>query len=125
MLTEAFPYLHPRAVGNTLPTRLRSLADDLDRIHAGEGPSPEELASAPSIVDWRCVVTSAGLRLDGFVSGHPRLGEGRTFTSQLWAADPDGRWIRTLSRFYVLGRPSSGRSTFDEGRGADDRDGGL
>jgi hypothetical protein len=24
----------------------------------------------------------------------------------LWAADPDGRWIRTTSRFYRLGEPA-------------------
>jgi hypothetical protein len=125
MLTEAFPYLHPRAVANSLPTRLRSLADDLDRIQAGDGPWPGDLATAPTITDWRCALTSAGLRLDGFVMGHPRLGDGRTFTSQLWAADPDGRWVRTLSRFYILGRPSFETSMFEDGRRADDLDGGL
>jgi hypothetical protein len=28
--------------------------------------------------------------------------------SQLWAADSNGRWVRTLSRFYRLGKPDLG-----------------
>lgn len=28
-------------------------------------------------------------------------------TSPLWFADPEGRWVRTLSRYYRLGPPAS------------------
>jgi hypothetical protein len=103
MLTKKFPFLLPRNVGGTLPATLRRLADDLDRVHASCGPTAEELANAPLIVDWRCVLTPVGLSLGGFVAGHPLLGTRPARTSQLWAADAGGRWVRTLSRYYKLG----------------------
>jgi hypothetical protein len=28
-------------------------------------------------------------------------------TTALWFADPDGSWVRTLSRFYRLGPPAN------------------
>ncbi|MGT2503159.1 DUF6634 family protein [Bradyrhizobium guangxiense] len=116
MLTENFPFLLPRNVGNH-PATLRRLADDLDRIHAGAAPAARELAGAPLIVDWRCVLTPVGLGLVGFVAGHPLLGNRTARTSQLWAADPAGRWVRTLSRFYKLGISSEGRPFRDPDAG--------
>jgi len=103
MLTKNFPFLLPGNVGNAIPATLRRLADDLDRLRAGTAPSAEELANAPLIVDWRCVLTPVGLSLAGFVAGHPLLGNRPARTSQLWAADADGRWVRTLTRYYRLG----------------------
>jgi hypothetical protein len=52
------------------------------------------------------MLTPAGVRLIGEVSDHPLLGDRPAITSPLWAADPDGRWIRTTSRFYRLGEPA-------------------
>lgn len=103
MLTENFPFLLPCNVGNAIPAALRRLADDLDRLRAGTAPAAAELANAPLIVDWRCVLSPAGLCLAGFVAGHPLLGNRPARTSQLWAADAGGRWVRTLSRYYRVG----------------------
>jgi hypothetical protein len=106
MLTEVFPFLLPENVGGSLPARLRDLADDLDRVRAGAAPREEDLALAPLIVDWHALLSPLGLRLIGFVTGHPLLGNCPAMTSQVWAADPGGRWIRTLTRFYRLGEAS-------------------
>jgi len=103
MLTDEFRFLLPRHIELDLAAKLRALADDLERIRAGRGPSEADLAKAPLIVDWRPVISAAGLRLWGFVAGHPRLGNTGAMTSQLWAAGADGTWIRTLSRFYHVG----------------------
>jgi hypothetical protein len=104
MLTEIFPFLLPRNVEHDLPARLRSLADDLDKIREGAGPGADALAEAPLIVDWHATLTPMGLRLFGFVAGHPLLlGNRPALTSQVWVADPAGSWIRTLNRFYKLG----------------------
>jgi hypothetical protein len=40
--------------------------------------------------------------LAGFAIGHPILGTQQITTSQLFAIDPNGRWARTFSRYYVL-----------------------
>jgi hypothetical protein len=103
MLTDDFPSLLPRYIEDGLAKKLRTLADDLERIRAGRAPTDGELAGAPSITEWQVMVTAGGLRLTGLVSAHLRLGERLAMTSQVWAADAAGRWIRTLSRFYNLG----------------------
>jgi hypothetical protein len=113
MLTKNFPFLLPCNVGLAMPATLRRLADDMDRIRAGTGPTAEELAKAPLIVDWRFVLTPVGLSLAGFVAGHPLLGTRPARTSQLWVADGGGRWVRTLSRYYKLGIPAN-RTPFDD-----------
>ncbi len=120
MLTDAFPFLLPET---GLPARLRNLADDLDRIRLGTGPSPDELAHAPLIADWRTVLSPLGLRLLGFVSDHPLLGNRTAMTSQVWAADIEGRWIRSLTRFYRLGAAAATHA--DRPRSQPDFDGGL
>lgn len=124
MLTENFPFLLSCNVGSAIPTTLRRLADDLDRLRAGTAPAAAELATAPLIVDWRCVLTPVGLSLAGFVAGHPLLGTRPARTSQLWAADADGRWVRTLSRYYRLGisadRSPPGDADATEGDGGCD-----
>ena len=78
--------------------------------------------TAPVLDLYVPLVTPIGLHLVGQVTGHPRLGSRTIVTSQLWFADPDGMWVRTLSRFYVLGRPgdehdrilTSAMMTFDD-----------
>jgi hypothetical protein len=102
MLTDDFPFLLSKHIDGHLTARLRSLADDLDRVRAGSAPSFADLAQAPMIADWCTVLTPAGLRLAGSVTGHPHLGNRAAITTQLWAADSQERWVRTLSRFYHL-----------------------
>jgi hypothetical protein len=100
--------LAPDAITPDLTARLRSLADDLDRIAAGEAPTATDLAQAPLLVDWRLMLTWAGVGLVGFAAGHPVLGSKTIATSPVWALDPALRWARTLSRFYRLGVPAGG-----------------
>jgi hypothetical protein len=58
----------------------------------------------------------------GFVTSHPLLGSRTALTSQVGAANIDGRWLRTLTRFYRLGGaikhacgPGAGSSRFRRG----------
>jgi hypothetical protein len=109
MLTDKFRFLAPHNIDRGLADRLRSLARDLERIRDGSGPTPAELAQAPLVDRWRTLVTPHGLRLTGAVYDPHRFGGGATtLISQLWAADSNGRWVRTLSRFYRLGKPNLG-----------------
>jgi hypothetical protein len=110
MLTDDFPFLLPRRIENDLPAKLRTLAADLERIRTGDAPTADELAAAPAIRNWRVALTTAGLRLAGSVSGHPSLGDCFALTTQIWAADESGRWVRTLSRFYKLDEAAQDRS---------------
>lgn len=103
MLSDDYPFLLPARTIPDLSAKLRTLADDLERIKAGEAPTENQYAQAPLIREWKTVVDATGLRLAGVISGHPRIRAGVGMTSQVWAADPHGRWIRTLARFYRLG----------------------
>ncbi|MGO3933697.1 hypothetical protein NP284_35945 [Rhodopseudomonas pseudopalustris] len=104
MLSKLFPFLDLKNAEPNLPAKLRRLADDLDQLMHFSG-SPGELRNAPVIDDWAVMVTPLGVQLMGFVTGHPRFGNRPVVTSPLWAADPDGRWVRTTSRYYRLGAP--------------------
>jgi hypothetical protein len=121
MLTDDFPFLLLSNGSGNLAARLRALADDLVRIETGAGPEADELASAPLITGWRTVLSPHGLRLLGSVTGHPIVRDGAAMTSQLWAADPNERWVRSVTRFYRLG------ATFHDltSRLQSDSDGGL
>lgn len=105
MLTELFPFLHPSMIDADLAAKLRRLATDLDALR--DFPvSAAVLRDAPLIDQWAAMLTAAGPRLIGRVTGHPRLGDRPAMTSPLWAADPAGQWVRTTSRFYRLGEPA-------------------
>ena len=52
------------------------------------------------------MVTPEGVQLIGHASGHPIHGDRMVMTTPLWFADPEGSWVRTLSRFYRLGPPA-------------------
>jgi hypothetical protein len=106
MLTQLFPFLDPRHITPDLARRLRALADDCDRLKRGRAVSPLLLRSAPLLEDWMPARTPEGVQLIGRASGHPIHGDRMVMTTQLWFADPDGHWIRTLSRFYRLGPPA-------------------
>jgi hypothetical protein len=122
MLTTAFPFLLPHHIERDLPAKLRTLADDLDDIRSGTGPATSDIATAPLLVDWRGVFTPMGLCLAGFAAGHPRHGNRPVLTSQIWAADADGRWVRTLSRYYRLGVPAGAHLLASQDESADHDD---
>ena len=89
-----------------LQEKLANLAADLERLMTEGGPTPEELADAPILSDWK-VVDYPAVSLEGFVVGHPKLGAGHITTTQVYAVAMDGTWMRTLSRLYRLGPPLS------------------
>jgi hypothetical protein len=106
MLTRLFPFLDPGQNPGDLARRLPAVADDCNRLALGHPVPPAILQKAPLLEDWIPAVTPEGLRLIGRVTGHPIHGDRRVMTTPLWFADPDGAWIRTLSRFYRLGPPA-------------------
>ena len=105
MLTKTFPFLDVRRISPDLAARLQGLADDCARLAQDAPFVAARLRTAPVLDLYVPLVTPIGLHLVGQVTGHPRLGARTIVTSQLWFADPDGMWVRTLSRFYALGRP--------------------
>ena len=83
---------------------LRRLADDLERIANGTGPTLDDLEAAPMLDYWRMAERwSTGLA--GHFTAHPRLPSGPITTSELWALQPQEGWARTFSRWYRLGKP--------------------
>ena len=98
----------PGAFGPDDPDRmvamLRRLADDLERIASGTGPTLEELDAAPMLGSWR-MTERWSIGLAGHVTAHPRLPSGPIMTSELWALQPEEGWARTFSRWYRLGKP--------------------
>lgn len=104
MLTQLFPFLDPARSPADLARRLRALADDCAFLEFG-CPIPAILQTAPLLEDWVSAVTAEGVRLIGHASGHPLHGGRMVMTTQLWFADPDGSWVRTLSRFSGSGHP--------------------
>ena len=106
MLTKMFPFLDPAHITPGLTRRLRALADDCARLGLEYPVSPTLLQSAPLLEEWTPAMTPRGLVLVGLVSGHPIHGDRSVISSPVWFADPDGSWVRTLSRFYRLGLPA-------------------
>ncbi|WP_398466508.1 DUF6634 family protein [Tardiphaga sp.] len=116
MQRPQYKFLDPRRLDGNLATRLRQLADDIERAAEGGDPPGEVLDAAPLLEEWRYMPTLQGVRLAGKVSGHPSLLGGRIVTSPLWIMDPHLKWSRTTNRHYRLGTPAGP----DEG--GDDRD---
>ena len=98
------PRIPPQGTAD-LTRRLRALADDLDRIAAGQGPSEGELSDAPLLTGWG-LVAEPTFRMAGHVEEHPNCGPGSVMTSPLWHVDRSLAWGRTLSRLYRLGVPA-------------------
>lgn len=100
----AFDDPNLRAIALHQIDRLQRLADDLAAIVAGTGPTKADLDGAVLLRNFRVAERSAPC-LRGLAHGHPQLDTGLIMTSQLYALDPEGRWARTLSRFYRLMPP--------------------
>ena len=98
---EQHPWSLPRHVAEE---RLRRAAAAVERLAAGEHPSPEELAHAPCLAGW-ALEAGPNLRLIGVVTGHPRIPDGWVHTSPLVWISADRSYARTVSRFYRLGQP--------------------
>jgi hypothetical protein len=82
--------------------RLEKLARDLRRLAEGDGPSDHDLDAAPVLEHWSMAERSLTC-LVGIGSKHPRIPDGPVMTTEPWAIDFERRWVRTLSRWYVLG----------------------
>ncbi len=90
-----------------LAATLRVLADDLDRINSGTGPTEADLARAPILFDWEPKLTPAHEpAIRGVVCGHPAIPDGEVLRAEILAVDPDLSWIRTWTGFFRLAEPS-------------------
>lgn len=114
MLTRQFPFLDPATITEDLTGRLQRLARDSARLAQLGLVPPGQLHAAPLLDRYRPVITSLGVRLVGHVTGHPEFGTREIITSQLWWADPNGTWVRTLSRYYRLGAPAPAKDDADD-----------
>ncbi|MGB3486977.1 MAG: DUF6634 family protein [Xanthobacteraceae bacterium] len=87
--------------------RLRRLLQDLESLRAGQTPNRKQLAHAPVINDWR-IIGRPEPCLAGKVTGHPNIKNGHmAITTPLWLIAPMHGYARTLSRYYLIGRPAS------------------
>lgn len=92
----------------SLAASLRVLADDLDRINSGIGPTEADLAGAPTLFDWEPKLTATqDPAIRGVVRGHPAIPDGETLRAEILAVDPDLSWIRTWTGFFRLAEPSA------------------
>lgn len=88
--------------------RLERLLADLRRIREGVAPDTGDFGTAPVIHDYGIGVRRVPC-LVGHVTGHPNLRGPLSITSDLWVFAPELGWARTLSRYYVLGKPVDSR----------------
>ena len=103
--------LFPCRDGRDTFERARRLADDLEKIVAGDLPNAADLEAAPVIDHWSLALRTESC-LVGTISGHPTVGFMRPgATSGLFAFAPGLGWARTYSRLYRLGRAAG-----DDGR---------
>lgn len=83
--------------------KLRALADDLERLAAGQAPTEADLADAPQIDAYEFIARSVPA-IYGLNDGHPRLSSPTLTTTQLWVLNEKQGWARTYSRYYRLGQ---------------------
>ena len=93
--------------GGTQRERLDRAQAALTRLSAGWVPDDKELRSAPVLKAWVVHGSPPHFFFAGSVTGHPLILDGRwCVTSPVIAYDGLlGGWIRTVSRWYRLGRP--------------------
>lgn len=86
--------------------RLHRLVADLRRLQDGDAPSDTDLAGVPVLEAWSWVLDRGRLCAMGIVSRHPIIEDGhRCVTSAVMVAAENDAWVRTVNRFYRLGRP--------------------
>ena len=91
-----------------LAANLRCVANDLERIASGSGPTDLEIAFAPVLSEWRpCMTVTAAPAIKGVLSGHPFIPNGERLYAEILAADPNLSWVRTWGGFYRLGVPAT------------------
>jgi hypothetical protein len=87
-----------------------SCEDWLSAIEQVEaGPSSGDIEGAPMIDNWFLVWRDGdAIRADGDVSGHPEISNPWVTTSPVlgfqYDFDLEAGWLRTMSRWYRLGR---------------------
>lgn len=95
--------------GRTHRKRLADMLHDLERLHDGWVPDERDLVDARCLSAWRAIHVF-GSRLPavaGVVDAHPVLNGPVIVTSPIVALDSATvSWVRTMSRFYQLERPS-------------------
>lgn len=98
--------------GTTFPAlaaqiqELKKLVQDLENIRNGQFPGKRTLVNAPTIDNWSVRYRNVPC-LTGEISGHPEFGfVEHGITSNLWILAPHLNFARTMTRFYVLGRPA-------------------
>jgi hypothetical protein len=88
--------------------RAAALMQDREFLESDRDPPDDVLQASPLLDTWYKELhpdSDRGYCLLGYVSGHPELVDGRLIrTSAVAKLDPRGRWVRTVSRFYRLGR---------------------
>lgn len=79
--------------------------DELARAveDAESGPTTEALDGAPVLSDWRLVLSGTMLLAEGDIEGHPTIKDPWIRTSPVLAFDTAAGWMRTRSRWYILG----------------------
>lgn len=95
----------PRLTLRQIALRNARAAADVDLLASGWTPDARTLGTAPRLEGWIETLYPGTLQLAlaGRVTGHPTLGDRRILTSPIIARGAG--WIRTESRFYVLGAP--------------------
>ncbi len=110
MLTRQFPFLDPARLSVGFAEQLGALAQDCAGLMHDPSMMSERLRTAPTLDRYVPLVTPIGLHLVGQLADHSadhsRGNTAPIVTSQLWFADPEGSWARTLTHLYRLGRPA-------------------
>jgi hypothetical protein len=106
MLIKQFPFLDPDRISVDFAGQLRMLAQDCSGLAQDPSFARERLLTAPKLDLYVPLITPIGLHLVGRLSDRPGPDAGPIVTSQLWFADPQGSWVRTLTQIYRLGRPA-------------------
>jgi hypothetical protein len=84
--------------------RLEHLAANLRAIHAGAGPTEDDLTNAPIIENWATEFVPAKVLFGRVASTLPGKYLGFCSTDLWVLAEPRG-WALTLERWYRLGQP--------------------